>query len=94
MDKLVIVKAWNGEPRALEGTKSAIYVESTAVDVEGADSPPPVGVPIEDAFAFNKQAFDRLFNDWKTSQVADDGDWRELEPANMSAPSKMDTENK
>lgn len=78
MDDLVIVRAWNGEPRVLRVLSTGdgvVYVASS----KSGDSLPPVGVPVEDVFVFDGQAFDAIDDIWKRNNTTTADDWQSLD---------------
>ncbi len=80
MPKLALIRGFGGEPlcRAISEVRNGtVYVCSQRckeLNYKGF-SPPPIGVPISDAFAFDERVFGALRNKWKAGIKSEPSEW-------------------
>jgi hypothetical protein len=93
MPRIVLVRAYGGEPLAREAVgcgKGVIYVRSMRSNIsENHDFPPAIGVPCHDVFAYNEALFEKLRRRWKAGMGIKNKEWGE--PVKVQEPANSDT---
>jgi hypothetical protein len=78
MPKLALIRGFGGEPmrRIIAGQRNGVVFvcsERAAANNEGL--PPPIGVPLQDAFAYSEISFERLRDKWTRGAKIESKDW-------------------
>jgi hypothetical protein len=96
MPRTVIVRGWGGEPLrrvAVSEGKGVVFISSErAADGRTDDFPPAIGAPVEDVFAFDSVAFDRLTQIWQRDHTTAPEEWAGLRRWDYEAASIDDTD--